>query len=476
MTQQVVAQNIFTKTYSAAQMKEEAALLKNIVQANHPSLYWYTSKAHFDSVYVQLEKEFTDGLNENEYRNKLAFWLNSIKCGHTVVRFSKKTAKKIQKNKAPQFPLLIKVWADSMVVYGNLNAQDTVFKRGTIITGINEYNNQQIIDSIFPYISTDGNSINHKNQVLSNSFAFWYTSVFGLDSVYRIQYINRKGEKQTSAIYPYTTITKIPNKKGADTSIIKTQPTISKRAMQLQVKRQLSFDTVNSIATIRLNTFTGGGLKTFFSKSFEQIKQFNSKYLIIDLRNNGGGRVSNSIALTQYIINHYFKVADTVVANGRKLRYGKYIRPFLPNWLALNFFSKKTTDGKVHFNRYEKHEYLPTNNNWYRGQVYLLQGGNTFSASTMFIGALKGQSNVTVVGEETGGGGYGNSAMLMPTIVLPKSKLRISLPLYRVVINPFYEKGRGILPDVLIPPSSKAIENGVDLKLEKVYEMIKKTN
>jgi hypothetical protein len=53
----------------------------------------------------------------------------------------------------------------------------------------------------------------------------------------------------------------------------------------------------------------------------------------------------------------------------------------------------------------------------------------------MFIGALKGQDNVTIVGEESGGGFYGNSAMHLPTIVLPNSKLRVVLPMYRLVMD-----------------------------------------
>ena len=468
------AQNIFTKKFTPLQMKEEAALLKNIVEANHPSLYWHITKDHFDSVYQQVVNSITDDLNENEYRNKLALWLNEIKCGHTVVRYSKRTAKKIKQNKTPQFPLLIKVWADSMVVYGNINKQDTVFKNGTIITAINGRSCRQIIDSIFPYISTDGNSINHKNQVLSNSFGFWYTSVFGLDSNYRIQFIDRNSTTQTAVIQPIELLTKLPGKKSTDTIQPKQEPLLNKKAMRLLSQRSLTIDTAKSIATMRLNTFTGGNLKEFFSKSFEQINQLTIQHLIIDLRSNGGGRVSNSTALTQYIINHYFKIADSVVANSSNLRYGRYIRPLIFNWLALKIFSKKTQDGNVHFNMYEKHDYMPKNKNWYKGKVYLLQGGNTFSASTMFIGALKGQSNVTVVGEETGGGSYGNSAMLIPSIVLPHSRLRISLPLYRVVLNKDREKGRGIMPDVSVQPSSKAIAEGKDMKLAAVYEMIEK--
>ena len=37
------------------------------------------------------------------------------------------------------------------------------------------------------------------------------------------------------------------------------------------------------------------------------------------------------------------------------------------------------------------------------------------------------QDNVTVVGEETGGGAYGNSAWLIPEVTLPETKVRFRI-------------------------------------------------
>jgi C-terminal processing protease CtpA/Prc len=109
----------------------------------------------------------------------------------------------------------------------------------------------------------------------------------------------------------------------------------------------------------------------------------------------------------------------------------------------------------------------------YNGNVYVVQGGYTFSAAAMFVLSIKEQQNVTVVGEETGGGDYGTTAIHLPTIILPNSKLRITLPLYRIVPDNHKTKtGRGIQPDVFIPPSSVAIKNGVDPKLQKIKELI----
>ena len=95
----------------------------------------------------------------------------------------------------------------------------------------------------------------------------------------------------------------------------------------------------------------------------------------------------------------------------------------------------------------------------------------------MFASSLKGQSNVTLVGEETGGGYYGNSAMHLPTIVLPNTKIKVGLPIYRLVMDKNRPKGRGIVPDIEIQPSSDAIKKGVDLKLIEIRRLIQlKTN
>jgi hypothetical protein len=85
---------------------------------------------------------------------------------------------------------------------------------------------------------------------------------------------------------------------------------------------------------------------------------------------------------------------------------------------------------------------------------------------------MKGQQNVKLVGEETGGGYYGNSAMLITYCTLPNSKLRVSLPLYRLVTNKNRPKGGGVIPDIYVPPSSSAIERGIDLKMEKIKSLI----
>ncbi|MGZ3923411.1 MAG: S41 family peptidase, partial [Flavisolibacter sp.] len=104
--------------------------------------------------------------------------------------------------------------------------------------------------------------------------------------------------------------------------------------------------------------------------------------------------------------------------------------------------------------------------------TYILIGGNTFSAATLFTKSVIDQPNVVVVGEETGGGAYGNTAWLIPEVTLPDTKVRFRLPLFRLVIDKNAQKGRGVVPEVEAGPSVEAIRRNEDYKMEKVLAMI----
>ncbi len=109
--------------------------------------------------------------------------------------------------------------------------------------------------------------------------------------------------------------------------------------------------------------------------------------------------------------------------------------------------------------------------------MYVLINGLTFSASALFCNSVKGQSNVTLVGEETGGGWHGNSGIMIPDIILPNTKLRVRLPFFRLVqFNHVPKNGTGILPDVLVKPTVSDVRNNIDRKMEIVKDIIRSKN
>ncbi|HVG14493.1 MAG TPA: S41 family peptidase, partial [Chitinophagaceae bacterium] len=248
-----------------------------------------------------------------------------------------------------------------------------------------------------------------------------------------------------------------------------------RRRLNLQNNRLLRFDTSLNLAVMDLNTFANGyRLRRFFHSSFKQLKENKTEHLVIDLRANGGGSVTNSNLLTKYISNKRFKIADSLYAIRRSSKFGKYQEDRFANWLFLQFMTHRQKDGHYHFGLFEKKYFKPRRKNHFDKQVYILTGGNTFSASTLFAVSVYNQDNVTVVGEETGGGAYGNNAWLIPEVTLPLTRLRFRLPLFRLVINKDLPKtGYGIYPEVPALPTVHDIRQNRDFKMEKVRALIR---
>ena len=172
-----------------------------------------------------------------------------------------------------------------------------------------------------------------------------------------------------------------------------------------------------------------------------------------------GGSVTNSTFISRFIAKQQFKISDSLYAIRKGSSYQGYIQNHFWNKLFITFLTKKKKDGNYHFGFFERHYYKPKKNHHYDGKVYILTGGNSFSATTLFVNSIIKQENVTVIGEETGGGAYGNSAWLIPDVKLPKTGLRFRLPLFRLVTDKDIPKnGRGVQPEVFTPPTVEDVK------------------
>ena len=473
----------FNQKTSAPKFKEDLAVLKQILEANHPSLYWYTTKDSLDDYFNTAINSINDSMTEVDCRNKVAYVISKIHCGHTAVRFSKDYTKMQEKNRYPMFPLSIKTWKDTMVVTGSYLLNDTIFKRGTIIKSINSHSNKELLDSMFKLISTDGYSTIFKSQAISGNFGFIYKLTWGLDSSYTITYLDSLGKQKTATITNYTPSSNAKkNSKSTIDSLRKmlsAMPELKKmehtkrRPSKREMLRSLSIDSIESTAYMRLTTFSEGHLRKFFRQSFRKFQETKTKNLIIDLRENTGGYISSSNLFTKYLINKPFKNADISEAITKSIKHPYYVRGSLSYWFFNHFVSRKMADGLYHDRRTETHYFNPKTKYHFGGKIYILQGGYTYSAATIFTSTLKDQKNVTIVGEESGGGNYGNTAMYLPTIILPNSKLRVVMPTYRMVMDKNRKKdGRGVLPDVSVAPTAESIRKGIDIKLETAKRLV----
>lgn len=453
--------------YSVTQLRKDYDLFQKILEERHPSLYWYISKPSMDSVFNNGRRSITDSLTEADFRKILMRVITPVQCGHTAIQPSKAYIKYLDTVKNnPPFPFTIKTWGDTTVLVST-TVKKAPIKTGDIIDSLNHISIPSLLDTMYQFIPSDGNNIVAKSQRISGtpSFGILYTLLYGIQDAYLISYKDDQGQSHSFCI----------KQEHPEQSDVQKENKLSK-TKRLQQARSLEINKDSSYALMQLHSFSEKlKLKKFFHHSFKLLKKAQTPNLVIDLRLNGGGRLNNTNSLLRYITTQPYKTADSIYALASQSKYSKYIENDF--WIKLLIqTSTKKIEGKFHYQRLEKKYYRPRKKYHYDGHIYLLSGGLTYSASTLVLNTLKGQPNVTIVGEPTGGGAYGNTAMLIPVVTLPNTKTRMYLPLFRMVINKNVpQNGQGVQPDIFVGPTVEAIRMQQDYKMDKVVELIKKT-
>ena len=464
------------KKYAPEALQKDFDLMRAMMEKFHPSLYWFTPKDSIDQIFNFYRAALKDSMTEQQFGFRIVAPVTaSVRCGHTSFNYSKKYNKAMRGIRLPSFPLFLKVWGDSMVVTSNLNRKDSLIKRGTVINSIDGLNARQMTNIMFRYLPTDGYAENINYIRISNSFPSYHRNIFGLKKSYTVNYTDSIGEQRVVdlPLYdPYAdTLQKVVKR-----DVKKSRPKKRSKKERLQDVRSLTIDSSTHSAIMSLNSFDSGNrLAAFFRSSFRTLQQEQIENLVIDIRTNGGGKVNNYTRLSQYLRKTPFKVADTAYAVTRKFgSYGKYFQARFANSLALGLFTSRKHDSLYHFKYWERHVYKPKKKNFYNGNIYVLIAGPTFSASTLFAQTMKGQQNVLFIGEETSGGSHGNNGLMIPNITLPQTGVRVRMPLFRLIqYNHPPKNGRGIAPDVYVPPSSSAVVHMIDLKMQKAFEIIR---
>lgn len=452
-----------------AQLQEDLTALEHTLKRNHPSLYWYSSPAQVDSGFALARSRLSDSLTELQFKNIVAEALQPIRCGHTSVRSSVRFSRFYRKHPRPTFPLSLKITDDStLVVTHNRHRYDTVLKRGTVVTAIDGHPADRIIDTLRLLVPIDGYAVNFAYQNISNNFAYYYQNRFGTRNSYLITYRNDQGVADTLTVRAFLPVS------DSTTPLRLTQaertPPVKRPTPAGEGK--LWVDSTRRYAVMTLNSFDRALRRHFFRSSFRSLRKQHIPHLIIDVRNNGGGLIKQALLLTRYLQRQPFVFMDSAYAKVRQLRgEARILQRDIYN-VGMLLSNRRVHDSLFAFRYFRSRMYQPKRLA-YRGKVWLLTGGYTFSAASFFTAHMKGLPHVTLVGEETGGAYYGNNGIFIPDIRLPHSRLRVRLPVYRIVTNKHHpHDGRGVLPDVEVKPTHETIRRNSDPKLEKVIELI----
>ena len=192
----------------------------------------------------------------------------------------------------------------------------------------------------------------------------------------------------------------------------------------------------NNIGYIEFSSFDDGTADDFKAK-YEELEKQGIKSLVIDLRNNGGGIVSEALQIADYILEKDDVILYEVDKNNKEE------------------IKKSENDPIIN---------MP---------IVLLTNGNTASSSEILAGALKDHGKAKIVGTKTYGKGVIQQLLTLPD----GSGLKITSEEY-LTPNKTKINKIGIEPDekVELPDTVKnvlTIEQKDDTQLQKAIEILK---
>ncbi|MCR5146186.1 MAG: S41 family peptidase [Clostridia bacterium] len=255
------------------------------------------------------------------------------------------------------------------------------------------------------------------------------------DIIKKIDGVEYKGEQLTEA----------SNKmKGEEGTNVKLAILRDEKELEFEIKREkIKFKCVksekleNDIGYIKISSFDGGCAEDF-KNEYNSLKEKGIKSLIIDLRNNGGGLVDQSL-----------DIAEMIVPKGSTM------------------LITRDKNGKEELSKSEKDPIINI-------PIVVLVNDYTASASEILTAALKENTNAKVVGIKTYGKGVIQGVFLLEN---QKTGMKVTIQEY---YTPKHNKLHkiGITPDEIVelPEELKGqvnIEKQKDTQLNKAIELLK---
>jgi hypothetical protein len=413
-------------------LKQDFTVFRDSLQKLHPSLYRYQNKnvltKKFDSCYAALNKQMT----VIEFYKVISFLVSSIEDGHTSCFLPREAIKHMLGDKI--FPFQLRFINNQAYI----PCETKKFPLTTEIISVDGEPIGKIKEKLFGYLPSDGKIETEKYWEMNNGdnpFFILYYLIYGQKSSFNVSYKTKAGKLESTVI-------NADNSKNLE---------CFPKSVDIDKYLLLGYQQ-NNTAILTIKTFNEDFLKksnedfaNFLKSSFQEINQKGIKTLIIDLRNNGGGQDAFGSLLYSYLTDKPFSYYASLESVSKKFTTSDH-----PN-LALQ---------------------KPNENN-FKNTVLFLINGKSFSTTAEFCSIAKSNKRGNFIGEETGGGYYGNTSGDRTTIVLPNSKIKVNIPLdkYVMAVQKAKYKDRGIIPEYIIVPTIDDIIQNKDVQLNAALKL-----
>lgn len=474
----IFSQCLSQPVYQPDKMQQDLQKFKEAIAFAHPGVYTNVSKDKFEAIYDELKRELSKPLSGIEFLKIVLKLAASIHDGHTSVYPANELANYFYSQR--MLPFHVVVYDERVFVRRGTSGVE--IPDGSEIISIDGTLANEILNELCKYLPGDGKSLNGLYSSLEGyqrPFSNIYPLIFGFRDQYSIVYRDYKtktiAERKVSSVGFEQFVKSEKDKYGNSLSITSMEELLASPAFKLDLNTKQGF------AVMKINRFFKDNFgepesvyPDFYKQSFKEISKQKIQNLVIDLRANGGGKLSNGAYLLQYLARTSFVPTKRIylTINDEKLRKisGDSLR------LDEQFQLAADPEGKYLVNNSEGIKELKSFSlleDRFKGKVFVLIDGGTVSAAGNFAALLREHTNAVFIGSETGGYAGISNGIQQLNLMGSHTDVAINFPLTHSEINIDSRiNKRGVVPDYKITASIEDIINGKDPVMDFVTAII----
>lgn len=410
--------------YPVAELQVDLIYLRGKIEKKHPNIYLYTPEQEMDAAFDSLYNAIDKPMSTLQFYELITTLYPKLKDGHTVFLPPAELTDMYNAN-AVFFPFDIYWTQGKMYITANCSA-DTTPKAGDELLSINGIAVNDIIDNMVSHQVRDGYSETFPVWITNKWFREYYSYSYAHPGYFKIEYAHHNNkEKITCRGLTKDSIRYNRNIRYNEQVV----QSAKKRAISMHMEtQQTAVLTILSFDNSLLKKNYQQDFKKSIDSAFDEIEKQHVQNLIIDIRDNQGGDAVNG----KLLLSHLLDSAFTLVYKGPSSGSHK-----------------------------------PAMNN-YKGAVYLLINGGSFSMSGMVAACLQRTNSAVLIGQETGG----NAILLSGkphTFRLPNSHITCDIATRSWQVQDKPNEGHGVMPHYIVVPDIEDKLTGRDA--EKIFAL-----
>ena len=447
-------------------VNQDIQLLREVLHESHPGYSVFCPESRLDSMFAAAHVE--EACSPRDLYVTAARLIDEIGDGHTNLYFTEDVSDQLLSQKR-FFPFTL-LFAQGRAYVNHNFSEHEYLPRGSEIVSINGVPMEEIVDELTVFITCDGKPREAELRQLEGQFWWFYALRFGFRNTFSIAYHEAMSDP---AIPPKLLLASAI---GYNDRFDLLQEVYG---FGDEAAEPFEFTIDNDYGVLTIRQFHGISrmrYEAFLNRCFAELNTRQISSLIIDIRENGGGREGFENLLFSHLENDLSNKYRTVEMINVKSHYYAYMDHPIRNRfkdMLYRTFEFKTGEGtycrKERFGRT-----LEPTNDVYRGDVYILISGEVFSSGADFASLAKSYgTRCTLIGGETLGGAVANNSGYFYRFILPNTGLVVEVPRVRFELDIDDQPvDHGVIPDVEIEVSQEDLVRGTDPLIGAAHQLI----